>query len=51
MSKADGNVETRMLISKPFAGSDQWLFSIKNTKQGHGPERNVWLKNVIVAGF
>ena len=50
MSKADGNVETRMLISKPFAGSDQWLFSIKNTKQGHGPERNVWPKNVIVAG-
>ena len=50
LSQADEKIKPAILMSKPFAGSDQWLFSIKNTKKEGSPERNIWPKDVIVEG-
>ena len=50
LSQADEKIKGSILMSKPFAGSDQWLFSIKNTKKQDPPERFIWPKDVIVEG-
>ena len=46
LSEANEKIKRRILMSKPFPGTEMWLFSIINTKREHGPERNVWPSEV-----